>query len=192
MLGYRQRIFALCESLLGPHGPWRRALDFGSGDGWFAQEFQRQGLISEIVPVDVLRRNRVLIEPVVYTGERLPYPDRAFDLAYSIDVLHHCPDPQASLADLLRCTRDGVLIKDHICRGRLDWWLLSLLDEIGNRRHGVPSPHHYQQNWEWSAILTREGFSLDRLVHPAHCQPWFLSPLMDHVQFLALWRRRPE
>lgn len=189
MLGYRRRILSLCEPLLKPFAPWTRALDFGSGDGWFAQEFWRAGIAADIVTVDVLRRDHCHVEPLLYSGERLPFEDRAFDLTYSIDVLHHCPDPLARLRDLLRCTREHVLIKDHVCRSRLDWLLLCLLDEVGNRRHGVLSPHTYQRGWEWSSLLQHEGFALERLLHPAHCHPRPLSSLADRVQFVALWKR---
>lgn len=189
MLGYRQRIFSLCQSLLGPRAPWPRALDFGSGDGWFAHEFKRTGLIPEVVPVDVRRREDARLDPIVYDGNRLPFADGAFELTYSIDVLHHCPDPGASLTELLRCTRRCLLIKDHVSNGPLDWLLLSVLDEIGNRRRGVPSPHHYQRGWEWSSIMAREGFALDRLIYPASCHPRPLDAMLRHVQYVALWRR---
>lgn len=185
---YRDRVFHLLRGLLSPHLPVQRALDFGSGEGWFAKRFQEEGAVRDLVPLDVLRREIVLCEPVLYDGRRIPFPDRSFDLVYAIDVLHHCPDPIAAIDEIARCSRRFVMIKDHTYRSRLGWWVLAGLDELGNRRFGVPSPHHYQRGWSWLQHLEGLGFSRRGFVHPAHCDPrppfrWF----SHRFQFAGLW-----
>ena len=55
--------------------------------------FRQAGTIAEIVPVDVKARKKTLIAPLLYDGVKLPFADGQFDLVYSFDVLHHCPDP---------------------------------------------------------------------------------------------------
>jgi SAM-dependent methyltransferase len=186
---YRRRIFDLARELLVPHGPFARALDFGSGDGWFAASFQAARITTEVVPVDVLHRRRTLVAPRLYDGGRLPFADASFDLVYAVDVLHHCPDPAASLAELLRVAGGWLLLKDHTCGGPPQRWTLALLDEIGNRRFGVPSPHRYQRGWEWLPAIERAGFELERMVHPARCHTGLLGRATNRLQFVALWRR---
>lgn len=182
----------MIRGILASHAPFPAALDFGSGDGWFARQMLDEKLASEVVAVDVRRRRRAFVEPLVYDGERLPFPDRAFDLAYSIDVLHHCPDPRRSLRELLRCTGSCLLLKDHTYGGGAGWLALSIMDEIGNRRFGVPSRYRYQRDWEWNAVIEEAGFMLDRLVHPAACHVGLLGRATNHLQYLALWRRGGE
>ena len=186
---YRQNLLEIVRPLLAGRRV-AKALDFGSGDGWFASTLRGQRLVSEVVAVDVHRRRRPIVEPIIYQGERLPFADRAFDLVYAFDVLHHCSDPAASLRDLSRCAARYLLLKDHRYRSSLDWALLCALDEIGNRRFGVRSLYHYQREWEWFPVIEREGFEVKQLIHPAVCESrpplsWFVNRL----HFVALWQR---
>jgi hypothetical protein len=106
-----------------------------------------------------------------------------------VDVLHHCADPGASLAELLRVARGWLLLKDHTHRGPGQRLTLALLDEIGNRRFGVPSLYRYQRGWEWLPAIERAGFALERMVHPAPCHTGLLGRATNRLQFVALWRR---
>ena len=110
---YRQRVFSMMVELLNPYGTQTAALDFGCGDGWFAQPMRAPGMVADVVPLDVKRRESVCVEPVVYAGGVVPYADGEFDLVYSVDVLHHCPNPAEQLKDIARCSRHLLLIKDH-------------------------------------------------------------------------------
>lgn len=190
MSSYRANVWALVRPLLAGLGPLDRALDFGSGDGWFTAQARALNLAREIVPVDVQRRRSVLVEPLRYDGARLPFEDRSFDLAFAIDVLHHCPDSATSLRDLLRCTRRYLLLKDHTYATPLGRMALMALDELGNRRFGVVSRYRYQRRWEWLPVIEGAGFRRRALVHPARCETrppisWFSAPL----QFIGLWER---
>ena len=165
---YRQRILPLLLECLPKKDPVRSALDFGSGDGWFAQQLRQSGLVGELTPVDVKLRENTVVAPRLYDGATLPFPGRHFDLVYSVDVLHHCPDPAASLLELVRCSRRFVLLKDHTWRTRWGKWGLAILDELGNRQFGIPCLYRYQHRWDWFPIIENEGF---RLVHPKEREP---------------------
>lgn len=187
---YRRNLEALVTPLLVARGPFFRALDFGSGDGWFAKIWREKDIARNIIATDVRSREECFVEPIPYDGRRLPFADRSFDLVCAIDVLHHCPEPEVMMAELLRCADDLVLIKDHTYASKLGWLLLCALDELGNRRFGVPSPNRYQRRWEWFPHIRRQGFELEQLVYPAVCETrpplvWF----SNRLQFVALWRR---
>jgi SAM-dependent methyltransferase len=186
---YRQRILPKLVEVLRSKSPVDSALDFGSGDGWFAQQMRQSGLIRELTPVDVKLRETVVTAPHLYDGKRLPFPDRSFDLVYSVDVLHHCPDPAESLRDLVRCAGRLVLLKDHTWRTRLGKWGLAVLDELGNRQFGIPCLYRYQHRWDWFPIIEREGFRLVQLIHPVPCHVGVLGRLTNPLQFIALWER---
>lgn len=186
---YRRRILAVLRQILTPHMPFSRALDFGSGDGLFAQLFAAERIVDEVVPVDVQRRKQCRVQTTVYDGKTLPFDDRTFDLVYAMDVLHHCDDPRASLRELMRCSSKFVLIKDHTFRKPLGRLTLGVLDEIGNRRFGVPCLYNYQREWEWSNWLGDNGFVVEDLRHPVGCHAGPLARWLNRLQFIGLWRR---
>jgi SAM-dependent methyltransferase len=186
---YRCRLLELFCDLLRPATPVESALDFGCGDGWFAEAIRRHGITRQVTGVDVQLRQSCCIEPIQYDGRRLPFADAAFDLVSSIDVLHHCPHPVASLHEALRCARRWFLIKDHTYRSPAGKLALCILDEVGNRRFGVPSPYHYQRAREWFPSIEAAGFALRQLIHPAPCHRGLLGWATNRLQFIALWER---
>ena len=186
---YRQRIWATLRELLVPCGRLERVLDFGSGDGWFLQQMLSQGVAREVVGIDVQDRPAALVKPLLYDGQTLPFEDRSFDLVFSADVLHHCPRPQLQLQELLRTSKQYLLLKDHTYRDRLGWLALCGMDEIGNRKFGVPSRYQYQRGWEWLEWIEAAGFAPVSLIHPARCHRGVLGALTNSLQFIGLWKR---
>lgn len=100
-----------------------RILDFGCGDGITALGLSRLG-VGSVVGVDVNASFRHLPERVaanlgqaapppnlsfvqVAPDCRLPFPDGAFDAAYTWSVFEHLPDIPAALAELRRVLRPG-------------------------------------------------------------------------------------
>jgi SAM-dependent methyltransferase len=192
MNSYRCRILEMFRTLVQPYAPLGRWLDFGGGDGWFSWSFAQANLAREVVPIDVQERPRTFSKVALYNGERLPFPDRSFDVVSSIDVLHHCPAPSASLSDALRCSDRFFLLKDHTHRGIAGKVALCLLDEIGNRRFGIPSPYRYQKGFEWSSLIEDAGFVLRHLIYPARCHTGALGWATNQLQFVSLWERQPS
>lgn len=186
---YRQRILADLAAALQPLGPIERALDFGAGDGFFAHHLPQVAALGSVTPVDVVARAQGWLRPQLYPGDRLPFADRSFDLAYAVDVLHHCPDPLAALADLARCSRRHLLIKDHHHHGPLGKLALGVMDELGNRRFGIPSPYLYQRDWAWVHWIESQGFRRRLFVHPMRCHVGLMGALTNGLQFMGLWER---
>jgi SAM-dependent methyltransferase len=186
---YRLRIWEILRQMLLPLGPQARVLDFGCGDAWFAARMLEERHALELVPLDVKRRQHVCLEPRLYDGARLPFDAGSFDLSYTVDVIHHCAEPFAALDELLRVSRRYLLLKDHIADGPLDLATLAVLDEIGNRRFGIPSPHHYQVGRSWDDHLEARGWLLRRYVHPARVHSGLLGALTNRLQFVALYER---
>ncbi len=186
---YRTRILDFVRKLLNPLGSIDSALDFGSGDGFFASQWGQQGAIKSVTAVDVIQRRTTLVAPLIYDGQRLPFADHTFDLAYAIDVLHHCQDPVEALSDLCRCSNKYLLIKDHTYLSHFGKWTLGVLDEIGNRRFGIPSPYLYQRGWEWVAQIESSGWQRLALMNPLYCHTGILGAATNRLQFIGLWKR---
>jgi ubiquinone/menaquinone biosynthesis C-methylase UbiE len=103
------------EGLLGflrEHG-WTRILEVGVGTGRIAQPLAEAGLF--VVGADASRgmlshaAAKGVTRLVRATAFRLPFPDRAFDVALFVHVLHMLEDPGAALREAGRVSRGGVL-----------------------------------------------------------------------------------
>lgn len=92
----------------------RLVLDAGVGAGRYAEVAADRG--AEVVGVDLTtaidaayenlgrRPNVHLIQSDIFA---MPFREETFDLAYSIGVLHHTPDPAAAFARVARVVRKG-------------------------------------------------------------------------------------
>ncbi|MBC8007186.1 MAG: class I SAM-dependent methyltransferase [Prolixibacteraceae bacterium] len=187
---YRLRVWEILQGMASTCGVSNRVLDFGSGDGWFASRFLESKLVRELVPVDVKRRDKVFVEPVIYSGEELPFAAREFDLVYAVDVLHHCPDPMKQLHQLATCSSRYLLLKDHVYFSQAGRLTLAVLDELGNRKFGIPSLYQYQRDWEWHRYLLANGWKLNQFDYPARCHIGILGAVTNGLQYAALYERQ--
>ena len=124
--------------------PYGRALELGCGTGFFLLNLKQAGVLDEghvtdLSPgmVEVAQRNaRGLgfeVEGRVADAESLPYPDEHFDLVVGHAVLHHIPDVELALREVLRVLKPGgrfvfagepTRYGDFVARrlSRLTWW----------------------------------------------------------------------
>jgi SAM-dependent methyltransferase len=186
---YRDRTSALVRAAIRALGPVRTAADVGAGEGWYAHTLMADGTIGQVTPVEIVRRATTLVEPVLYDGRTLPFADRAVELAYAVDVVHHAGDPHALLTEMARVASRWIVLKDHTYRGTAGRVTLAVMDELGNRRFGIPSPGRYQQDWSWEPVLRAAGFARRSLVHPAPCHGGVMGALTNRLQFVAAWER---
>jgi SAM-dependent methyltransferase len=88
----------------------RRVLDVGCGVGMYTDAFLRETPHVWGVEIEFERalEARERAAGVVQSpGERLPFPDAAFDIVFSHEVLEHVADDQACVAEMVRVTRPG-------------------------------------------------------------------------------------
>ncbi len=127
-----------------PDTPYPRALEIGSGTGFFLLNLMQAGLatrgsVTDISPgmVSVARRNAeslgLDVDGRVADAETIPYEDASFDVVVGHAVLHHIPDVQRAMREVLRVlkpggrfvfagepTRHGDLIARRLSRAT--WW----------------------------------------------------------------------
>jgi SAM-dependent methyltransferase len=151
--GRRVRVIAALAGQLVPHGA--RVLDLGTGDGQIAAALAADRPDVSIEGLDVLVRPNAAIPVARFDGRTIPRADASVDVVTLFDVLHHADDPAALLSEAARVTRGCVIIKDHVVGGWLSRAILTLMDEVGNRRHGVASPRHYLTARQWSEVIER-------------------------------------
>ena len=106
-----------------PEAPFARALEIGSGTGYFSLNLMQEGVISELVATDV--SNGMLtslaatasslgladrVETRQADAESLPFEDESFDLVLGHAVLHHIPDLATAFSEFSRVLRPGGAI----------------------------------------------------------------------------------
>lgn len=188
---YRMRILRHLKRAIEEMGVINRVLDFGCGDGWIASQIKLMPNVLELTPLDIKKRSHCYVEPEIYDPrQRMPYSNLHFTASYTVDVLHHCADPLAQVKELDRITERFIVLKDHTYSSFGGWAALALLDEVGNRRFGIPSPNHYQREWEWMDLLAALGWSRVSMIHPMDCHGGPLGALTNHLQFMAIYERR--
>jgi SAM-dependent methyltransferase len=85
-------------------------LDVGCGVGMYTAAFLRQ--TPRVFGVEIERERALEAREratgvVEAPGERLPFPNAAFDVVFSHEVLEHVTDDRACVAEMVRVTRPG-------------------------------------------------------------------------------------
>lgn len=88
-----------------------RVLDVGGGPGWFAEAFRQAGARCHVVERDDTELPAggwpATVSGVLADGTALPFPDAAFDVCFSSNVLEHVREPWALCEEMVRVVRPG-------------------------------------------------------------------------------------
>jgi SAM-dependent methyltransferase len=108
----------------------RSILDVGCGTGRALRHFRER---HPAVPARGVEPTTALIQRALEVhgvapgqiacgrGESLPYGDKAFDAVCELGILHHVPDPNAVVREMLRVARHAVFISDANRFGQGSW-----------------------------------------------------------------------
>ncbi len=96
----------------------RRILDVGCGEGFTMHELREGGVQAAMIGVDFSlaalawsQAHHMAQSPLkVADVQHLPFRDHSFDLVLCLEVLEHLPDSALGLRELLRVSRDYVLV----------------------------------------------------------------------------------
>lgn len=150
MSGYVQKQ----KTILAPYLSGASSLlDFGCGDLSLATLLHRDFPNLAITGVDVVdsgrRANGVTF--TLYDSKTLPFGARAFDVAISYHVFHHCSDPRAAFGELSRVTKKKLLVVEPVYRNRFDLFFMKIADRLGNgwRSIAIPMPFTFQKEATW-------------------------------------------
>lgn len=133
------------ELIAGRSGwPYENALELGCGTGFFSLNLKQAGVLDRVSVTDIsagmvsvardnARRLGFEIDGRVADAESVPYPDDTFDVVVGHAILHHIPDVERALREVLRVLKPGgrfvfagepTRAGDFIARrlSRATWW----------------------------------------------------------------------
>lgn len=132
--------------------PYGRSLEIGAGTGFFSLNLRQAGVLDEIHVTDIspgmveaaksnARKLGFEIGGRVADAERLPYDDASFDVVVGHAVIHHIPDVELAIREMLRVLRPGGRLVvcgeptrygDRIARtlSRATWWLTTRVTRL--------------------------------------------------------------
>lgn len=139
--------------------PASRVLDIGGGWGFYVEPLERS-LKCDVTVLDVVDPGFKKAPVVVYEGEKIPFPDRSFDVSLLITVLHHVGNPEKLLREAKRVTRRAVIVVEDLYRtgwGRM-WTILRdsfyTLEIVGH-------PRNFRKKEEWFQCFKQLGFRVE-------------------------------
>jgi SAM-dependent methyltransferase len=105
----QERRFQMVLRWAPPAG--RRVLDVGCGVGMYTAAFLRQTPHVFGIEVERERAQEARLQSAAdvsrAVGEHLPFPDNAFDVLFSHEVLEHVDDDRTCAAEMVRVTKPG-------------------------------------------------------------------------------------
>jgi SAM-dependent methyltransferase len=147
----------------------RRTLNAGCGVAHseylfnFNEDTERH-CIDMSLSVETAYRNTKKIKNVIVSQAsifELPYRDEAFDVIYSVGVLHHTPDPKEALLSLARKLKPGGLIGIYIYN------IKPFLREIADKEiRKITAKMNYEECLSFSRKMSRLGRALSNIKTP--------------------------
>jgi len=138
-----------------------RALDIGCGGGFLAEEFAALGCqVTGIDPsppsIAAARAHAagrgLRIDYLIGSGEQLPVPDSAYDLAYCCDVLEHVSDVDRVISETARVLKPGGLY---------------LFDTINRTAKSKLLTIKLMQDWPLTRVVDAAIHDWDMFIKPA-------------------------
>jgi SAM-dependent methyltransferase len=142
-------------------GPGVTALDVATGGGHVATRLREAGCT--VVTVDPAPGMRA---DAIAPAENMPFAESSFDAVACRLAAHHFPDVLAAVKEMVRVTRDRVVICDNVFVSEVSEEADRLRDPTHVRHYGAP---------EWESFFELAGLAVAErrvLMRPLEIQPW--------------------
>lgn len=130
------------------------------GDGFLAHTIQQNTSEVTAFGVEIKERTKCAIPYFLFNGGIIPLKDNSVDVCLFIDVLHHTNDIKKMIHEATRVTRKYIIIKDHLCENKYQYYLLKLMDWVGNKPHHVITPYNYYSRKQWQKDTSKQNLKM--------------------------------
>jgi 2-polyprenyl-3-methyl-5-hydroxy-6-metoxy-1,4-benzoquinol methylase len=147
------RVAVIYDQLLTEDLKGKRLLDAGCGTGWFSLRACERGaeVTSMDVGVNLLGKVAEKCDSRRVVGDicRLPFPEEAFDVVASSEVIEHVLEPRQAIAELSRVLKPGGVLA-LTTPNRIWHFAITFANQIGARPYqGYENWVGYRQLVEW-------------------------------------------
>jgi len=132
-------------------------LDIGAGTGIINRHLRRKGYsvtALDVAPFAITGE----IKPVIYDGYSMPFPDRTFDLALLMTVLHHTRNPVRVLKEAGRVA-EHILVVEDLPVNTFHLHYTRLIDSLLNFEF-FDHPHNNKDHDSWLETFDALGFTV--------------------------------
>jgi SAM-dependent methyltransferase len=162
---------------LGPQDfAGRLVLDAGCGLAGFA-EYAREWGAARVVGVDLSEaidaaRERLgdSVDLVQADLHHMPFAHGTFDVAYSIGVLHHLPDPEVGFRAVARTVRPGGIVFAWVYGRENNGWIVRVVDPL--RKHVLSRLPRWLVKWGISLPVALTLMPLIALARRSGAMPY--------------------
>lgn len=143
-----------------------KIIDIGSGLCIICKKLGDLGY--NVSPLDI--KNLSLFEditPVVYDGEKIPYPDDYFDLSLLITVFHHTKNPKSVLKEARRLSKKLIVVED-IYKSSFQKYLTFTMDSLVNLEF-FNHPRKNKTDQEWRKLFKNLDLKVKQI---SFCNYW--------------------
>lgn len=189
---YKLRLQSLHQVIVSNLHAGDHVLDVGCGSGALGQTIIHSPKCPPRVKVtglEKLRRGNELSAVKFYDGQKIPYPDKSFDVVILADVVHHAADPHNLIYECSRVSRRVLIIKDHKVEGFLAQQRISLMDWASNVQYGIPCLYRYNTLKEWKKMIGELGLEIEIEIDSMKIYPSIIDFFFGgRIQFMAVVR----
>lgn len=151
----------------------QRVLDFGCGDMLVSDELLRQKkLMLQAIDVIDIRRVKLPFQP--YDGQKIPFPDKSFDVTFASYVLHHTTDIQALVREMIRVTTKRIILLEDVYSNEVELTMARVCD-YGNMMlsREMNITLNFLSLDQWQQLFKELGISRVKItpIHPAIVTP---------------------
>ncbi len=189
---YKMRLQSLQQEILPILRAGDRVLDVGWGSGALGRSISDSPKCPprvEVIGLEKFRRGGERAIVNFYDGQKIPYPDKSFDVVILADVLHHASDPCNLISECARVVRRVLIIKDHKVEGFLAHQRISLMDWASNVQYGILCFYRYNTLKEWGKLFGRFDLEIETEMDSMKTYPSIINFFFGgRIQFMAVLR----